>query len=105
MPQIISWRKQKICCQVLYHFETAEELDKLKVDFIRTDLDVALSFAEIARQTDEREKVIRNQQNARKGYDAGFQFMSTAKITFDREVIGVKLRRLKSALLNLGEAL
>ena len=91
---------------MLYHFETAKELDKLKVDFIRTDLDVALSFAEIARQTDEREKAIRNQQNARKGYDAGFQFMSTAKITdFDREVIGVKLRRLKSALLDLGEAL
>ena len=91
---------------MLYHFETAKEIDKLKVDFIRTDLDVALSFAEIARQTDEPEKAIRNQRNALKGYDAGFRFMSTAKITdFERELIGVKLRRLKSALLNLGETL
>jgi hypothetical protein len=76
-----------------------------RVDFVRTDLDVALSFAEIARQTDERAKVVRNQRNARKGYDAGLQFMSTANITdFEREIIRVKLGRLKSALLNLGEA-
>jgi hypothetical protein len=37
---------------MLYHFETAEELSKLKVDFIRTDLAVALTFAQIALQTD-----------------------------------------------------
>lgn len=91
---------------MLYHFETAKELAKLKVDFIRTDLDVALSFAEVAGQTDERKKTTRYQQNARKGYDAGVQFMSTADVTaFERELIGVKLRRLKWALLNLGEKL
>ena len=91
---------------MLFHFETAKKLDKVKVDFIRTDLDVALTFAQIASETDNSEKMIRTSRNARKGYDAGLQFMSTAKITaFEREIIGVKLKRLKSALLNLGEAL
>jgi hypothetical protein len=90
---------------MLYYFETAKELRKLKVDCIRTDLDVALTFAQIACQTDDREKTIRTQHNARKGYDAGLQFMSTAKITrFDLEVIEEKLIGLKSALLGLGES-
>jgi hypothetical protein len=72
---------------MLYHFETAEEVSKLKVDFIRTDLDVALIFAQIARRTDKREKEIRNQLNARRGYDAVLQFTGTASLTrFEQEI-------------------
>ena len=40
---------------MLFHFANAEDLSKLNVDFIRTDLDVAITFVEIARQTQERE--------------------------------------------------
>ena len=88
---------------MLYHFETTKELIKLKPDCMRADLDVALTFAQIASQTDNSEKMIRTQRNARKGYDAGHQFLDTAIITrFDREIIGAKLTRLKSALLSLG---
>jgi len=90
---------------MLYHFETAEELSKLKVDFIRTDLAVALTFAQIALQTDKREKAIRNQRNARKGYDAVLRFMGTASLTrFERENITRSLALLKSTLLSLGES-
>lgn len=90
---------------MLYYFETIDELGNLRVDSIRIDLDIALTFAQIARQTPERKNAIRNQRNARKGYDAGLQFMDTANVTrFDREIIGAKLIRLKAALLSLGEA-
>jgi len=68
-------------------------------------LDVALSFAQIAGQADERQKVIRHQGNARKGYDAGLRFITVANVTrFDREILQLKLLALKSALLALGES-
>jgi hypothetical protein len=90
---------------VLYHFEAAENLNKLKLDFIRTDLDVALTFAQIAGQTGEREKSIRNQLTARKGYDAVLHYVGTASLTrFDQENLTRKLALLKSALLSLGES-
>jgi hypothetical protein len=90
---------------MLYHFEAAEDLTRLKVDFIRTDLDVALTFAQIARQTGESEKTIRNQRNARKAYDAVLHYMGTASLTrFDQENLTRKLALLKSALLSLGES-
>jgi hypothetical protein len=90
---------------MLYHFEAAEDLNKLKVDFIRTDLDIAVTFAQIASQTGESEKTIRSQRNARKGYDAVFLAISTAALThFERENIRRKLESLKSALQKLGES-
>jgi hypothetical protein len=90
---------------MLYHFEGAEELNKLKVDFIKTDLDTALTVVQIARQTNEREKAIRNQQNARKAYDAVLRYMGSASLgRSDRGNMMRKLSILKSALLSLGES-
>ena len=89
---------------VLYHFETAEELKKLELDLIRKDLDAALTFAQIARQTADSAKSIRNQRNARKGYDAVFRYVGSASLLrVDQEHIIRKLALLKVALLSLGE--
>jgi hypothetical protein len=90
---------------MLYHFEGAEELNKLKADFIKTDLDVALTLVQIALQTKDRNKAIHNQQNARKAYDTVLRYMGSASLCrFDRENMMRKLSSLKSALLTLGES-
>ena len=41
---------------MLFYCEAAEELTKLKVDFIKTDLNVAFTFVQIARRANEGEK-------------------------------------------------
>lgn len=90
---------------MLFHFENAEELSKLNVDFIRTDLDVAITFVEIARQTQEREKAIRNLNNARKAYETVLLYLRVATLNhFEHEYIERKLGLLKSGLLRQGEA-
>jgi len=77
---------------MLYHFEATKEPTKLKVDFIKADLDIALSFAHIAGQAGEHQNVIRHQGNARKGYDAGLRFITAANVTqFDQQIIRCKL--------------
>lgn len=89
---------------MLYHFETAE-LKDLKPDFVRKDLDAALTFAEIARQTGDRAKAMRNQRNARSGYDAIIRYIGTVNLNrVESENITRKLALLKSALLSLGES-
>ncbi len=89
---------------MLFHFESADQLNTLKVELIKTDLEVALTFAQIASQTNDREKAIRNQQNARKAYDTVVRYAASATLThFERERIATKLKLLKSALLSLGE--
>lgn len=90
---------------MLFHFENAEELSTLNVDFIRTDLDVAITFIEIARQTQEREKAIRNLNNARKAYETVLLYLRVATLNhFEHECIERKLGLLKSGLLRQGEA-
>lgn len=76
----------------------------LKVNFIKTDLDVALTFAQIASQTGDRDKAVRNQRNARKAYDTLVRYMDSASLDrSDLDAITRKLALLKSALLGLGE--
>jgi hypothetical protein len=89
---------------VVFHFEADGELTMLKVNFIKTDLDVALTFAQIASQTGDRDKAVRNQRNARKAYDTLVRYMDSASLDrSDLDAITRKLALLKSALLGLGE--
>jgi hypothetical protein len=89
----------------MYHFESAEKLGEVKLHLITADLDVALTFAQIALQTQDRQKAIHNRQNARKAYDAVLRYMGSASLSrFDRENMMRKLSSLKSALLSLGES-
>jgi hypothetical protein len=88
-----------------YHFEVAKYPNTLKVDFITTDLEVALTFAEIARQTGDGAKAFRNRQNARKAYDFVLLYLGTASLSrSEQQVLKKKLAILKSTLLSLGES-
>lgn len=90
---------------MLYHFEGVEELTRVKADFIRTDLDLALTLVQIARQTGKQEKTTQNQQNARRAYEVVLRYLGTAILTrSEQENISRKLALLKSALLRLGES-
>jgi hypothetical protein len=72
----------------LYHFERTADPNRLTVAFINADLDVALTCAQIARQTPEAEKSIRNRRNARKAYDAVLQYTGSSNLTrFEKESI------------------
>jgi hypothetical protein len=89
----------------MFHFETTNEFNRLKAEFIKTDLDVALTLAEIARQTPDSEKAARNQRNARKAYDAVLWYIGRAILTnFEQEYFIRKLASLKSSLVILGES-
>ncbi len=88
----------------MYHFENAEPLNRVQAGFISIDLDIALTFAQIALQTREREKAIRNQHNARKAYDTVLRYVGTANLSrFEQENLTRKLALLKTALRSLGE--
>ena len=90
-------------------FQLAKQLrqapKKIAADFVKADLDVALTFAQIARQTDQQEKATRNRQNARKAYDVVLRYLGTANLNrSDQYNISRKLALLKSALFMLGES-
>ena len=81
------------------------EFNRLKVDLIKTDLNVAITFTEIATESTNEETKHRNRGNARKAYDSVLHFLSTAILTpIDEKEITTKLALLKSALMKLGEA-
>jgi len=91
---------------MLYHFESAEPSPAPPADRMKTDLDTALTLAQIARQTPDADKAMRNRQNARRGYDAVLRYLSTATLTVaQRQNFERKLVLLKSALVALGESL
>jgi hypothetical protein len=63
------------------HFENSDNLSELKVEFAKPDLDAALTFAQIARQSSRREKALRDQKNARKAYDILFRYLAAASLS------------------------
>ena len=89
---------------MLYHFEQSADVTRVKPDFINADLDAALTCVQIARQTLETEKALRNRRSARKAYDAVLQYMGSASLTrHQKESITRKMSNLKTFLHNLGE--
>ena len=88
--------------QILYEgaIIEPEKMNEAKVEFLKTDLDVGITFVKIARTSADPETVSRNQRNARKAYDAVAHFLSTVTLTqIERENINTKMERLKSALV------
>jgi len=69
------------------------------VDFLLTDLDLAMTFMDIAKTSQIEETVRRNHNNARKAYDTVLHLLE--KLTADagqRQVIDAKLALLKTRL-------
>jgi hypothetical protein len=82
-----------------------EALNRNKADFLKTDLDTALTFVDIASQAGlNLGKKLRNQANARRAYDTVLRFLKHATLNAeeDREIYD-RLSRLKLALEKLGE--
>jgi hypothetical protein len=74
--------------------------------FINTELETAETFADIALESDDSEKVARNKGNTRKGYDTARRFLNAITLTPDEErLMQEKLDCLGSKLLELGESL
>jgi hypothetical protein len=73
-------------------------------DFLKTDLETALTFSALALGTRDDEKRKRNRMNARKGYDTIVRLMGRlGPSKKDARFLARNMRRLKSELERLGE--
>lgn len=73
-------------------------------EFLRTDLDTALTFLDLAKSTDKVATRQRNYANARRAYDAVVRLMQ--KVSLDdtqRGELAERLALLKSRLQNVGQ--
>ena len=79
--------------------------EKTGFAFLMTDLDLAMTMAQIAAQAaQDQQKRLRNRENARRAYDAVVQLSHKAILNeSEREQLNEKLGRLKSELETLGE--
>ena len=77
------------------------------VKFLKIDLDVALTFAQIAlRSHSDQQKRARNQANARKAHDSVARWKNKLEVSQpDASEIDAKFQELRSALEKLGERL
>jgi len=90
---------------MLYHSEKVGENATLRAGALRTDLQIAFAFAEMATKRSEPEMTARNRRNARKGYDVLSQAAAAARLTHsDRAQITNQLESLKNVLRTLGES-
>jgi hypothetical protein len=81
------------------------DLNQIGVDFLLTDLDLAMTFMDIAAASHIPETILRNHNNARKAYDAVEHLLG--KLTPDagqRQEIDTKLALLKTRLQAVGRA-
>ncbi len=77
------------------------------VDFLRTELDVGLTFARIALESQANSaKRRRNTANARKAYDSFVSWEKRVRLTaVEKQKFETKLKKVKSILVKLGETL
>ena len=91
----------------LYKYDPSKigrALNATVVGVLKTDLDTGLTFARIAEDASDAKKKRRNRKNARKAYDSIVDYEKRVELTAEeRQDIGDKLGRLKSALTRLGE--
>jgi hypothetical protein len=80
------------------------ELNRTSTEFLKTDVETALTFSSIALQTEDLSKRQRNCRNARRGYDTIVRLAGRVRLSIDDErFLFEKLLRLKSELQRLGE--
>jgi hypothetical protein len=79
--------------------------NKVSTDFLKIDLETALTFTQLALQTPDREKKERNRQAARKAYNAIMHLIGRVSLSgVEADHFEKNLRRLKSELIELGES-
>ena len=83
---------------------TAAESNRVSIDFLKVDLQTALTFSELALQSPDGIKRNRNRRNARRGYDTILRLIDKVSLSdSDARSLGGQLLRLKSDLEELGE--
>jgi hypothetical protein len=83
---------------------TGEQLNATNVDFLKIDVETALTFTGLALETDNEEKKQRNRKNARKAYDAILRLWGNVTFTPSEEAhMHEKMGILKNDLELLGE--
>jgi hypothetical protein len=83
----------------------ASELNRTSTDFLKIDLQTALTFSRIALENNtDNEKRRRNRRNARRGYDTIIRLIKRVSLSDgDAKFMSYNLERLKSELRQLGE--
>lgn len=81
------------------------KLNRSRIGLIKADLKASLTFATLARDTDDRNKRQRNTHNARRGYDTVRHLLVRAEdlTARERRHIDEKLGELRAILVELGE--
>ena len=81
-----------------------ERLNRVSADFLKVDLETALTFVKIARETRDASRRNRNLRAARKAYDTVHAFVRKIALEAqESQVIHGRMTRLKSELEALGE--
>jgi hypothetical protein len=74
--------------------------------FLRTEVELASVFADIAAQAEDGEKKLRNAQKARRAYETLVHFTGHLRLTGDeRREMQEKISKLRRQLISLGEEL
>jgi hypothetical protein len=82
-----------------------DQTNRVRADFLKTDLQTALTFVKIARQTHNDFRRLRSRAAARKAYDTIVSLTPKVLLTAkDSRLINRKLRRLQLELKALDEA-
>lgn len=86
--------------------DTRERLERTRAEFLKVDLQTALTFTGIALRTTSGEKKQRNLRAARKAYDSiGRLLQKTELEEAEAHELNRDLQRLRAELIDLGEAL
>jgi hypothetical protein len=84
--------------------KTFQELNQSGMDFLLTDVDLAMTFMDVAAASHDQETVHRNHNNARKAYDTVLHLLGKMTLTAGkREEINAKLAVLKTRLQVMGQ--
>jgi hypothetical protein len=79
-------------------------LNQTSADFMRVDVATALTFCQIARDTEDPDKKARNREHARRGYDTVMSLMKKVHLTeAEHQDMAANLEKLRSELENLGD--
>jgi len=80
------------------------QFNKTRVNFLKVDLETALTFAGIAMRAENSMKKARNRRSARRAYDTVVRLIDSVDLPDeDAQLLARKLTRLKSELVSLGE--
>jgi len=82
----------------------AEAANAVSIEFLLSDLDVAITLLDVASTTSVEETAQRNHENARKAYDAVLYHLSKVKLNASQQhSLDEKLAILKARLEDVGQ--